>query len=68
LENKYTEAYSKLFEAECDYLRANGWIKVAKDAWKPPEDSYWKYAHERKHGHAVNSQKFWDQVRSNYIL
>jgi hypothetical protein len=64
LENKYTEAYNKLFEAECAYLKANGWKEQPKGEWEPPVGRDWMHIHKFGHGHAVNSQKFWDRERA----
>ena len=47
--------------AEGFFLEANGWKKVGNDAWKPPASYGFRHSHTRSHGHAVNSQKYFDR-------
>lgn len=56
------DARTALVHAEHRYLEATGWKYVGADTWLEPARQPWPCGRrELFHGHAVNSQKYWER-------
>lgn len=50
-----------LYLSEKVYLLCNGWAPAGSDCWEDPEKD-----RDIRHGHAVNSQKYRDNLKRLY--